>query len=120
MLTKDFPPKSTVYDYFRLWKDDGIRQHIHDTLRGEVRAQAGRDATPSASIINSQSIKTTEKRGSRRRRWQCRSRSESAGFPFNPKAGLVALNRSSGAMSSESDVDKSYLPARIEARSDFS
>ena len=63
MLPKDFPPKSTVYDYFRLWKNDGTWEHIHDTLRGEVRKQAGRDAMPSAGIIDSQSTKTTEKRG---------------------------------------------------------
>jgi len=63
MLPKDFPPKSTVYDYFRLWENDGLWQRIHDRLRSEVRQQAGRDVTPSAAIIDSQSTKTTEKKG---------------------------------------------------------
>ena len=63
MLPKQFPPKSTVSAYFCLWKNDGLWQHIHDTLRGEVRKEAGRDVTPSAGIIDSQSTKTTEKKG---------------------------------------------------------
>ena len=65
MLPKDFPPKSTVYDYFRLWKNDSLWQHIHDRLRGEVRQEAGREITPSAAILDSQSTKTTEKKGVR-------------------------------------------------------
>lgn len=63
MLPTDFPPKSTVYDYFRQGKNDGTWQRIHDALRSEVRRQAGREATPSAAIIDSQSVKTTEKKG---------------------------------------------------------
>jgi putative transposase len=65
MLPKDFPPKSTVYDYFRLWKNDSLWQNIHDRLRGEVRQEAGREITPSAAILDSQSTKTTEKKGVR-------------------------------------------------------
>lgn len=63
MLPKDFPPKSTVYDYFSRWKKDGTWERIHDALRGEVRHAAGRDETPSAAVLDSQSVKTTEKKG---------------------------------------------------------
>lgn len=63
MLPKDFPPKSTVYEYFSRWKKDGTWQQIHDTLRENVRQAAGREKTPSAAIIDSQSVKTTEKKG---------------------------------------------------------
>ncbi len=63
MLPHDFPPWQTVYDYFRQWRQDGTWQGINDTLRREVRQQAGREAEASAAIIDSQSVKTTEKGG---------------------------------------------------------
>jgi putative transposase len=63
MLPKEYPPKDTVYYYFKAFRQDGTWERIHDLVRKRVRVKHGKQHQPSAAIIDSQSVKTTEKRG---------------------------------------------------------
>jgi putative transposase len=63
MLPSEFPPKDTVYYYFKNFRKDGTWERIHDLLRKRVRLKHGKLQQPSAAILDSQSVKTTEKRG---------------------------------------------------------
>lgn len=60
LLPHDLLPKSTVYDYFAQWRDDGTWERMVAALRSQVRQSVGREMTPSAACIDSQSVKTTE------------------------------------------------------------
>ncbi len=62
-IPKDLPPKSTVYGYFDLWTYDGTLDCIHHALYVKCREAAGREASPTAAVIDSQSVKSTEKGG---------------------------------------------------------
>jgi transposase len=62
-LPKDLPPKSTVWAYFDLWTWDGTLERIHHALYVAVREQAGREASPTTAIIDSQSAKGAPKGG---------------------------------------------------------
>jgi len=63
-LPTDFPPYSTVFDYYNQWRKEKVWQRLNDTLRQQVRVAEGRNAQPSAAALDSQSVKTTEKGGS--------------------------------------------------------
>ena len=60
-MPKDLAPRSTVHDYFARWDWDGTLGRIHHALYVQCREQAGRDASPTAAIVDSQSVKSAEK-----------------------------------------------------------
>ena len=62
-LPKDFPPRSTVWEYFDLWRHDGTLDRIHETLYLALREAEGREEAPTAAIIDSQTVKSAEKGG---------------------------------------------------------
>jgi transposase len=62
-LPKDLPPRSTVHDYLTLWARDGTLRRLRHALFVQAREQAGKEASPTAAIIDSQSVKSAEKGG---------------------------------------------------------
>jgi len=62
-IPKDLPPRSTLHDYLDLWEWDGTLARIHHALSVKCREQAGREASPAAAVIDSQSVKSGEKGG---------------------------------------------------------
>ncbi|GHF21724.1 hypothetical protein GCM10018789_59650 [Streptomyces werraensis] len=57
--TVDFPPWDRIYAFFRRWRDNALVKEFHDRLRGKLREELGRDAQPTAAVIDSQSVKRT-------------------------------------------------------------
>jgi transposase len=85
-LPTDLPPKSTVYDYLDLWNWDGTLERIHHELYVALREAAGREASPTAAIIDSQSAKAAQKGGPRSmRRVMTRARR-------SPAASAISLS----------------------------
>ena len=64
-IPKDLPPRSTVHGYFDLWDWDGTLNRIHHALYVKCREAIGREASPTAAVIDSQSVKSAEKGGLR-------------------------------------------------------
>jgi putative transposase len=61
MMPSNFPAWSAVYYFFKLWRDNGRWLEIHDSLAEKVRVASGKNSSPSVVIIDSQSVKTTQK-----------------------------------------------------------
>jgi transposase len=68
-VPKDLPPRSTVHGYFCHWSWDGTLERIHDALTVKCREQAGREITPTACVIDSQSVKSAKRGGLHRPAW---------------------------------------------------
>ena len=83
-LPKDLPPKSTAHYYFMLWDWDGTLERVHHALYVAVREQAGREASPTVAIIDSQSGKAAQKgalRSTRRASMRARRSRDASAIP---------------------------------------
>ena len=86
-LPHEYPPWPTVWTYFRRWRDDGTWQRVHDALHRQVREAAGRDPEPSAAVLDSQSVKTTERGGCAATTRASACSGASGSCSWTPKAG---------------------------------
>ena len=84
MLPHDLPPWGTVHYYYRRFRREGAWSNIHDRLREQVRIDAGKEKTPSAAIIDSQSVKTAEK-GGRAVTTRARKSAEESGISWSTR-----------------------------------
>ena len=66
LLPHDFPPWQTVYYYLRRWQREGVWEHVHQTLVMADRERNGREPSPSAAILDSQSVRTADQKGAQK------------------------------------------------------
>jgi len=89
-IPKDLAPRSTAYGYLARWDRDGTLARVHHALYVQCREQAGREASPTAAVLDSQSVKGAEKGGPASTRWATtrarRSRARSATSSWTPRA----------------------------------
>jgi transposase len=83
-LPKDLPPRSTVHDYFVRWQCDGTLSRLHHALYEQARELAGKEASPTTAIVDSQSVKGAERGGARSIRWAMMQPRRSKGASATP------------------------------------
>jgi hypothetical protein len=88
LLPHDLPPWQTVYHYFRSWRGQGLWEQVHAALRVQERIRQGRRPTPSAAILDSQGVKTTDRGAARLRQRQEAQRPQAPPAGRRPRPGL--------------------------------
>src|SRR5689334_17748991 len=83
-LPKDLPPRSTVHDDFVRWQCDGTLSRLHHALYEQARELAGKEASPTTAIVDSQSVKGAERGGARSIRWAMMRPRRSTGASATP------------------------------------